>query len=86
MTGATGGPSSAGHCSSSAALTAVTARPASSPSHGAAVRGVCPSEFKRSMEVMYLSVVHGAEFPLPKAGSGRRLERLENYAWTVEIE
>ena len=57
-----------------------------SPSHGAAVRGVCPSEFKRSIEAMYLSVVHGAEFPLPRPGSGRRLERLENYAWTVEIE
>ncbi len=35
---------------------------------------------------MYLSVPHGAEFALPEAGEGRRVERLENYAWTVEIE
>ncbi len=57
-----------------------------SPSHGAAVRGICPSDFKRSIEAMYLSVMHGAEFALPRVGSGRRFERLENYAWTVEIE
>lgn len=57
-----------------------------SPSHGASVRGACPSDFKRSIESMYLSVLHGAEFALPAAGQGRRVERLENYAWTVEIE
>jgi hypothetical protein len=34
---------------------------------------------------MYLTVRHGAEFALPVAGKGMR-ERLENYAWTVEIE
>ena len=57
-----------------------------SPSHGASVRGACPSDFKRSIEAMYLSVTHGAEFAVPGAGQGRRVERLENYAWTVEIE
>jgi hypothetical protein len=35
---------------------------------------------------MYLSVRHGAEFAVPAAGAGKRVERLENYAWTVEIE
>ena len=62
----------------------VTWRP--SPSHGASVRGACPSDFKRSIEAMYLSVLHGAEFAMPGAREGRRVERLENYAWTVEIE
>lgn len=57
-----------------------------SPSHGAAVRGACSADFKRSVEEMYLSVRHGAEFAVPEAGMGKRVERLENYAWTVEIE
>ena len=57
-----------------------------SPAHGATVRGACSADFKRSVEEMYLSVRHGAEFAVPAAGMGKRVERLENYAWTVEIE
>lgn len=57
-----------------------------SPTHGAAARGACSADFKRSMEEMYRSVRHGAEFAVPAAGEGKRVERLENYAWTVEIE
>jgi hypothetical protein len=57
-----------------------------SPTHGAAVRGACSAEFKRSVEEMYLSVRHGAEFAVPAAGMGKQVERLENYAWTVEVE
>lgn len=53
--------------------------------HGAAVRGACSAEFKRSVEGMYLSATHGAEFAVPAAGGGRRMEQLENYAWTVEV-
>jgi hypothetical protein len=54
--------------------------------HRAVVRGVCSADFKRAVEEMYLSVRHGAEFAVPEAGTGKRMERLENYAWTVEIE
>lgn len=54
--------------------------------HGATVHGACPADFKRSVQEMYLSVSHGAEFALPEDGVERRVERLENYAWTVEIE
>ncbi len=57
-----------------------------SPSHRAVVRGACSADFKRAVEEMYLSVRHGAEFAVPAAGTGRRRERLEGYAWTVEIE
>jgi hypothetical protein len=57
-----------------------------SPTHGATVRGACSADFKRSVEQMYLSVRHGAEFAVPGMGEGKRVERLENYAWTVEIE
>jgi hypothetical protein len=57
-----------------------------SPTHAATVRGACSAEFKRSVEEMYLSVRHGAEFAVPAAGAGKRVERLENYAWTVEVE
>jgi hypothetical protein len=57
-----------------------------SPTHGATVRGACAVDFKRSVEEMYLSVRHGAEFAVPAAGMGKRVERLEDYAWTVEIE
>jgi hypothetical protein len=53
--------------------------------HAAQVQGACSADFKRSMREMYLSVRHGAEFALPLAGEGRR-ERLEDYAWTVEVE
>jgi hypothetical protein len=54
--------------------------------HRAAVRGACSADFKGAVEDMYLSVRHGAEFPVPEAGTGKHTERLENYAWTVEIE
>ena len=57
-----------------------------SPTHGATVRGPCPADFKRSIEEMHLSVRHGAEFAVPAAGAGKRVERLQDYAWTVEIE
>ncbi len=53
--------------------------------HVAEVKGACSADFKRSVREMYLSVRHGAEFALPAAGKGIR-ERLEDYAWTVEIE
>ena len=54
-------------------------------SHGAAVRGACSADFKRSVEEMYRSARHGAEIAVPAAGAGVRRERLENYAWTVEV-
>jgi hypothetical protein len=53
--------------------------------HAAKVQGACSADFKRSVREMYLSVRHGAEFALPEAGKGMR-ERLEDYAWTVEVE
>ena len=56
-----------------------------SAGHGVRVRGPCSADFKRSMEEMYLSVAHGVELALP-AGAGKRTERLEGYAWTVEVE
>jgi hypothetical protein len=34
---------------------------------------------------MYRTVAHGVELALPAAGAGKRFERLEDYAWTVEI-
>jgi hypothetical protein len=49
-----------------------------SATHGATVRGVCSADFKRSIEETYLSVTHGAEFGIPAAGGGKRVERLEN--------
>jgi hypothetical protein len=54
--------------------------------HGATVSGACPAAFKDAVRAMYLSTPHGAEFPLTAAGTGPRTERLENYAWTVELE
>jgi len=53
--------------------------------HAAKVQGACSADFKRSVREMYLSVRHGAEFALPVAGRGMR-ERLEDYAWTVQVE
>jgi hypothetical protein len=35
---------------------------------------------------MYLSTPHAAEFPLTAEGSAPRTERLESYAWEVEVE
>jgi hypothetical protein len=47
------------------------------------VRGPCSAGFKRSVEEMYLSVTHAVELGVPVAG--KRRERLEGYAWTVEV-
>ena len=47
-----------------------------SATHAATVLGVCSADFKRSIEAMYLSVTHGAEFAIPAAGAGKRVERL----------
>jgi hypothetical protein len=54
--------------------------------HAASVRGACAPAFKQAMKRMYLSTPHAVEFPLTSAGAGPRLERLENYAWKVELE
>ena len=56
------------------------------PGHEASVTGACAEEFKRAMRAMYLSTAHAAEFGLTPAGAGPRTERLENYAWTVELD
>ena len=56
------------------------------PGHQASVHGACAPAFKQAMKEMYLSTPHAAEFPLPPAGAGPRTERLENYAWEVELE
>jgi hypothetical protein len=56
------------------------------PAHRASVRGACAPAFKEAMKEMYLSTPHAAEFPLTSAGAGPRTERLENYAWKVELE
>lgn len=56
------------------------------PGHQAVVRGACAAEFKEAMKRMYLSTPHAVEFPLTAAGAGPRTERLENYAWAVELE
>ena len=50
------------------------------------MRGACAPAFKQAMKEMYLSTPHAAEFPLTAADEGPRTERLENYAWTVELE
>jgi hypothetical protein len=55
------------------------------PGHEAEVSGACAPAFKDAVRAMYLSTPHAAEFPLTPAGSGPRTERLENYAWTVEL-
>lgn len=55
------------------------------PTHAVGVRGACSAEFKRAVETMYLSATHGAEFAVPAAGAGARRERLEHYAWIVEV-
>jgi hypothetical protein len=54
--------------------------------HEASVRGACAPAFKQAMKVMYLSTPHAVEFPLTSSGAGPRTERLENYAWNVELE
>ncbi len=57
-----------------------------SAEHAAEVRGPCDREFKRRVRLMYLTARLGAEFGLPAAGAARRTERLEDYAWIVEVE
>jgi hypothetical protein len=57
-----------------------------SPSNEAVVSGVCSTAFKNALERMYLTTRHAVEFPLTTEGEGRRKERLENYAWQVELE
>lgn len=52
----------------------------------ATVSGECAPAFKEAVKRMYLSTPHAAEFPLTSAGAGPRTERLENYAWAVELE
>jgi hypothetical protein len=54
--------------------------------HTARVNGACGAEFKERIERMYLTARHGAEFALPNAGAAPRTERLEDYAWVVEVE
>jgi hypothetical protein len=54
--------------------------------HEASLSGACPSGFKDAMRAMYLSTPHGAEFPATTEGQGPRRERLENYAWEVDLE
>jgi hypothetical protein len=54
--------------------------------HAARVSGECGADFKEKMERMYLTVRHGAEFALPNGEAAPRRERLEDYAWVVEIE
>jgi hypothetical protein len=56
------------------------------PGHSAEVMGACPAAFKDALRGMYLTTRHAAEIPLTPAGAGPRTERLENYAWTVEID
>jgi hypothetical protein len=56
-----------------------------SPAHGSTVRGACSADFKAAVEGMYRSVTHGVELGVPPAGAEKRVERLENYAWTVEV-
>ena len=56
------------------------------PGHAAGITGACADDFKQAMRAMYLSTAHAAEFGLTPAGGGPRTERLENYAWTVELD
>lgn len=50
------------------------------------VTGACPPAFKAAVDTMYRTATHGVEFPLTTVGQGARTERLENYAWKVEVE
>jgi hypothetical protein len=55
------------------------------PGHTASASGACSTGFMRAIEAMYRSVTHGVEFAVPAAGAGRRVERLEDYGWRVEV-
>lgn len=54
--------------------------------HVARVRGECGADFKQKVERMYLSARHGVEFAVPNAGAAPRTERLEEFAWIVDVE
>ncbi|HYC31952.1 MAG TPA: hypothetical protein VEB59_06650 [Gemmatimonadales bacterium] len=54
--------------------------------HAAKVSGECAADFKSKVGRMYLSVRHGVEFALPNDGAAPLRERLEDYAWVVEVE
>ena len=54
--------------------------------HTARVDGACGTAFKQAVRRMYLTARHGVEFALPNAGAAPRTERLEDYAWVVEVE
>jgi hypothetical protein len=56
------------------------------PEHEAEVTGQCTEGFKRAVRQMYLTTPHAAEFPLTTVGSAPRTERLDSYAWEVELE
>lgn len=51
-----------------------------------AVTGACPPAFQEAVATMYRTTRHGVEFPLTTMGEGPHSERLENYAWRVELE
>jgi hypothetical protein len=55
------------------------------PDHRASVSGVCPTPFKEAVEAMYLNTHHSVELPLIEAGAAPMTRRLEDYAWTVEM-
>jgi hypothetical protein len=56
------------------------------PGHDAQVTGECADTFKQAVRAMYLSTPHAAEFPLTTVGAAPMTERLENYAWEVELD
>jgi hypothetical protein len=56
------------------------------PGQEVAVSGACAHAFKDAVKAMYLSTPHAAEFALTSVGAGPRTERLEDYAWSVELE
>ena len=55
------------------------------PDHQASVSGACPTPFKEAVEAMYLNTHHSVELPLIEAGAPPMTQRLEDYAWTVEM-
>ncbi|HXI21992.1 MAG TPA: hypothetical protein VNH46_12940 [Gemmatimonadales bacterium] len=50
------------------------------------VEGDCDAGFNASLRRLYLGVAHSIEFPLPAAGTGRRVTRLDDYGWIVEVQ
>jgi hypothetical protein len=51
----------------------------------AIVEGDCDPGFSASVRRMYLGVEHAIEFPLPAAGTGGRVTRLDDYGWIVDV-